>query len=368
MVGNKSEAGLPKSTPQYYISPNLFFLLEKDHILVWDYQNHQQFLLNFDYFNELHLIAMNGSGSNSNIKDELLSENLISTQPYPQMEWGWDILSKIYHIGCQNVGELEELIPNQKLTEDYLQHCQSLAANIPNLYIDKTGELIDLPEPNANKLKKVSYFDVLKQRKTCRAFNAEIISLEDLSTLLFASFGLIHGEEWDEFKNQGLKSTAIRKASPASGGLHSEEIYIAIYRVAGLQNGLYYYRPQDHKLTLLKLGDFEDQVIKMNMGQFYSKGLSFGLYITSRLDKIWWKYKHSRAYRVTMLDIGHTSQTTLLTATALGLNTWMTGAFKDSDLEKFLGIDGIKETALFFIGIGKGTGQAIPDQFLVQFD
>lgn len=349
----------------YFVNDCLFFAFEGTHILAWDYKTHQQFLLNLDYFKELHLIASTGHGEDASIQQELLQAGLIAKTPFPEVNWGWDVLSKIYHIGCQNIGDLDVSTNPEQLAEDYIGYCQQLDPDMPKLYTDKPGKLIDLPAPNIASLEQTSYFEVLKQRKTSRSFNAQAITLEELSTILFASFGLIHGE-WDEFKEHQLKTTAIRKASPASGGIHSEEAYVVVYRVEGLENGLYHYRPQDHKLTQLKVGDFEDQVITLNMNQFYSKGLAFGIYIGARFDKIWWKYKHSRAYRVTMLDIGHLSQTTLLTATALGLNTWMTGAFRDAELENFLGIDGIKESACFFIGIGKGKAQAIPDEFLMQ--
>jgi SagB-type dehydrogenase family enzyme len=366
MTNKHNEPPPPQLSVHYHVNNDIFFVFENDCVLTWDYRKHQQFLLNLDYFKELQLIASTGHGNDASIDKELLAANLISEHPYPETKWGWDVLSKIYHIGCQNVGELETGASPAQLAEDYLEYCKQLANNMPNLYTEKPGKLIDLPPPDTTSLNKIPYFDVLKQRKTSRSFNAEPITLEQLSTMLFASFGLIHGE-WDEFKDLHLQATAIRKASPASGGLHSEETYVVAYRINGLENGLYHYRPQDHKLTLLQAGNFEDKVISMNMSQFYSKGLACGIYITSRLDKIWWKYKHSKAYRVTMLDIGHVSQTTLLTATALQLKTWMTGAFRDAELEGFLGIDGIKETAVFFIGIGKGSGKAIPDEFLAQF-
>lgn len=121
------------------------------------------------------------------------------------------------------------------------------------------------------------------------------------------------------------------------------------YQVEGLPPGLYYYRPQDHKLNQLALGEFEDKVIGFNQKQFYSKGLAFGIYITARLEKYWWKYTHSRTYRIMLLDIGHVSQTALLAATALGLNTWITGAFDDANVETFLNVDGYTESVMLFI-------------------
>jgi SagB-type dehydrogenase family enzyme len=121
---------------------------------------------------------------------------------------------------------------------------------------------------------------------------------------------------------------------------------VVVYRVEGLPPGLYHYRPCDHHLTQLALGNFEQQVIQMNTGQFYSAGMAFGVYITTRFERAWWKYPASRAYRVVLLDIGHVAQTFQLVATALGLNTWLTAAFHDSSVHQFLDVDGLGESAI----------------------
>ena len=203
----------------------------------------------------------------------------------------------------------------------------------------------------------------MKARKTSREFYGEPVTLLELSTILHASFGLINGT-WNELEENNLKAVALHKASPSGGGLHPEEAYVVVYRVEGLDPGIYYYQVRDHKLTLLKVGDFEKEVIAINFNQFYAKGTAFGIFITARFDKTWWKYSHSRAYRVVLLDIGHVSQTFLLCATALGLNTWLTAAFKDDELHRLLGIDGINEGAIFYVAAGKGSNKAIPEKML----
>ena len=90
--------------------------------------------------------------------------------------------------------------------------------------------------------------------------------------------------------------------------------------------------------------------------------MAFGIYITARLNKYWWKYKHSRSYRIMLLDIGHVSQTLLLSCTAAQLKTWQTGAFLDSEIEQLLGIDGYNESVILYVGAGHGSN----DAFLVE--
>lgn len=321
--------------------------------------------MNLEYLQELLKISETGNPINSQICGELHEAGLISDEPPTPDEWGWDTLSKIFHIGCQNVGTPEEAADSDHLAKVYLDHCKSLTKNSPDLFLNKGSELITLPEPNLASFEAISYLKTIKQRKTCRNFNSKSITLEQLNSILHASFGLLHGE-WDELLTNNPNLPAMRKTSPASGGLHSEEAYIVAYRVEGLENGLYHYRPQDHKLATLKIGNFEQTVIKMNANQFFSEGMAFGIYITSRLEKLWWKYKHSRAYRVALLDLGHVSQTFLLSSTALGLKTWVTSAFADSEIEDFLAVDGHRESVILFVGAGHGTGQAIPEKMLAQ--
>lgn len=331
--------------------------------MVWDYQSHNQYLLSLDYFTELLSISSNQSSQKAELLNEFLQAHLVTTEPPAKTNWGWDPLSKIYHVGCQNIYQDEKSTDKQELADAYLEFCEEIDQAPVNLFTSRPGQVIELPAPDLTVLKQPSFFDVLKQRKTSRSFDAMPVTLGQLSCILYASFGLIHGE-WEELAENGLKVMGMRKASPASGGLHSEEAYLIAYRVEGLEPGLYHYRPQDHKLSLLRLGQFEQEIIEYNMQQSYSNGMAFGIYISSRFDKIWWKYKHSKAYKITMLDIGHVSQTFLLSATALGLNTWLTGAFKEDKIHEFLSIDGINESVVLFVGAGYGSGQAVPDMIL----
>ena len=94
-------------------------------------------------------------------------------------------------------------------------------------------------------------------------------------------------------------------------------------------------------------------------GQHFINNLPLGVFITARFDRLWWKYEHSRAYRMAFIEAGHLSQTFQLVATTLGLNTWLTGAFADAQVETLLGIAGSAEQPLFFVGCGESDGHAM---------
>ena len=339
-------------------NPYLFFLLDTEGFLVWDYKNHKQYILDDAHIAALRQLPCDASQLAPTVIENLRAGNLVSEQPHnAHAPWGWDVLSKIFHVGTQNV--YQDIVKNKAdFSQHYLEKCESLSSTAPALFPDKCGKTITLPSPNIPSLEATAFWAALKKRKTCREFFSQKMALETLSTLLYASFGLIHGTAFSEEKN----IYGMRKASPASGGLHAEMIYVMVYRVADLIPGIYYYHPKNHTLLQMKLGEFEETVIAANYQQYYSRGLSCGIYLACQCDKVWWKYKHSRAFKVALLDMGHVSQTFLLTATALGLHTWITAAFEDDKVHELLEITECAESVLLFLGAGYGSDKTLPEE------
>ncbi|MBB3241350.1 SagB-type dehydrogenase family enzyme [Pseudomonas sp. Tn43] len=194
-------------------------------------------------------------------------------------------------------------------------------------------------------------------RKTCRTFTDAAVSLEDLGTLLYLSLGYLHERENDV--DDGLvEGLDARRSSPSGGGLNACEGFLHIRNVSGLEPGFYAYHPVDHALSFVNPA-LDSSLGQLLCGQHFINNLPVGLFITSRFDKLWWKYQHSRAYRMAFVEAGHISQTFQLVATALGLNTWLTGALADDQVEALLGLEDSAEQPLFFVGCGKSDGQVM---------
>ena len=352
----------PDSAKILSSSPYLFIRTEGGKALVWDYKNHKQFLVDALYLNRLiELSCETPCNTRSDIDVELESAQLIGDYTSKLSCWGWDELSHIFHVGTQNVPITNATSPTpEQWVDEYLEYCEDIAKDQPLLLTEREGPLIQLQRGDLSPLASVTLEQVLLSRKTCRSFHGNSVSLETVSTLLFAAFGMIHGE-WTDLTENDLAITGMRKASPSGGGLHPEEAYLLALRVDGLEPGLYHYRCHDHALTQIKLGNFEPEMIALLWDQYYAQGMAFGVFVTARFDKAWWKYKHSRAYRNVLYDVGHVSQTFLLSATGLGLDTWLTGAFHDHAVESFLEIDGVKEGALLFLGAGHGNPVTIDE-------
>ena len=73
---------------------------------------------------------------------------------------------------------------------------------------------------------------------------------------------------------------------------------------------------------------------------------------------MWWKYRHSQAYRVSLLEAGHISQTIQLCATALGFSTWLTAALCERKIERALALPDLIEQVFLFVGAGHSDGEA----------
>jgi SagB-type dehydrogenase family enzyme len=74
--------------------------------------------------------------------------------------------------------------------------------------------------------------------------------------------------------------------------------------------------------------------------------------MTAMVSRTMWKYEHSHAYRVLLLDAGHLGQTFHLACTALGLGPLTTAAINGLDVEEALGLDGIKEIVMYAAATG----------------
>lgn len=207
---------------------------------------------------------------------------------------------------------------------------------------------------------------ILDARMTCRNFDADKrLPLAQLAQVLERTFGArgqVHGA--DDFD-------VLKKTSPSGGALHPTECYLIARNVKGLQPGLYHYRAGDHALQPLPL---DEAVILADAGRHPSaqgmNALDFLSWIAvggqqwfadahvlcvlaPRFERNFWKYRnHPKAYRVCILDVGHLSQTLLLSATEQGLGSYITAAINEADLERAFGLTHWIDGPLAVCGIG----------------
>jgi len=178
-------------------------------------------------------------------------------------------------------------------------------------------------------------------------FDDKSLSCEKLSKLLWFGYGITDTITYENFE------IPCRPAL-SGGALYPCEIYLAIFNVNGVENGIYHYCSIDHSLELLKLGDFESRLAQLFMGQFYIANSSICIIITSILERITWKYG-ARGYRYLLMEVGHITQNFCLAAAAQGLATLPLGGFYDNPLARFIGVDPNCEPVQYGLAVGYKT-------------
>lgn len=192
---------------------------------------------------------------------------------------------------------------------------------------------------------------LLALRRTCRNFSADVpIAASDLATVLYRVWGAVGTLEL------APGAVAVKKSSPAGGGLHAVEAYVLVQRAEGLAPGLYHYLPMKHALEPLRALEPEAAAAlahRFLAGQSWFANVPVLVVMTARFDRLFWKYRrHAKAWRVAHLDVGHLSQTMYLSAADLGLGAFVTAAINDLEIETALALAPLQEAAIAVVGFG----------------
>ncbi|OVZ94555.1 nitroreductase [Yersinia frederiksenii] len=344
--------------------PFIFIAIINGKLILWDYRHHNQYEINSDYIKRIKELANGDKFTDSLIDKNIMDSKILDGDDRDMFYWGWDCLSKIFHIGTQVILDKGMELPTDDSYEGYVNYCASIADKIPELDYQRSGETIPLPNPDKNFLFDKRLMDTLFARKTSREFKRETVSLQEVAEVLFWTFGTPHGSKRTEMEVAGLKSIGYRRTSPSGGSLQTSEAYLVALNIIGLASGIYHYQSHRHELTLVSTDINGEKLGSLLCAQMFAKDLAFGIFITSCFKKMWWKYPHSRAYRVALFDIGCLVQTFQLITTAMQLGSWPTGYFLDREINKLLGVNEVEESVMFFLGAGPSSGSSFSPKLL----
>ncbi|AVT40614.1 SagB/ThcOx family dehydrogenase [Plantactinospora sp. BB1] len=188
--------------------------------------------------------------------------------------------------------------------------------------------------------------EVLTRRRTHRVFTGEPTSLAQLSTVLFYTFAPM------QLYDAGDLGTLMLRTSPCGGARHELEGYVAVLDVQDVPPGLYHYNAEAHALELVDPDFDRGRLHRLTYESEMCTPSAFVCFVTVVFERTMYKYRHSRALRVTLLSAGHLGQTFVLTSTAVGLGGWQSAAFRDEELDAALGVDGFAEGSLYMFGAG----------------
>jgi SagB-type dehydrogenase family enzyme len=187
---------------------------------------------------------------------------------------------------------------------------------------------------------------VLLERRSWRRFGSQPLTKRELSALLGLTWGT---QRWAHHPaNFDLRL----KTSPSPGATHSIEAYACVRRVSGVPPGLYRYLSDSHGLACISEAWSDEELIAKLGKQEWIAGAAAVFFLSSRFERVQWKYPHPRTYRSLLIEAGHFCQTFCLVATWLGLAPFCTAALADSAIEQSFGLDGISEAVLYAAGVG----------------
>jgi SagB-type dehydrogenase family enzyme len=188
-------------------------------------------------------------------------------------------------------------------------------------------------------------FEAIKNRRSRREFSDGKITLEELSLLLKYSAGITRRDE----NGDG------RRAYPSGGARYPLETYCLISRASqDLKPCLYHYDVKNHQLVVLNDKNFTQEELAQLATYPFVKDAACMIFLTS----CFWRSKNKygeRSYRFCLIEAGHIGQNIYLLSEALNLKCCSLGGMRISDetVERLLGIDGITESLVYAIVIGK---------------
>lgn len=338
---------------KYWLDHHHFLKVDEGRLVFWNYRLHDQYEIDIGCL--VRLIEFSkGSALGEDLKDkEILDAGVVIREDW-RTNWGWDWLAHIFHCGTCHPLSVD---PNDsEYNKSYIDYCSSIEKDKPAIDVIKGGEIIGLPTPELSAFKKYSLWESLIRRRTCRDFNGSSVELSDVSDLLFATFGDQHSP--DSTTPENAKVFGYRRTSPSAGGLNCTEAYLWAINIEGIPEGIYHYLPRRHQLEVVSTKLPEYPIGAYLCNQNWANHMAFAVIMTCRMDKMWWKYPHSRAYRPMLMDVGHLSQTLNLCITAKNLHPWITGYFHDKEIASILQCDEGVEHPILLVGAGNGSGSS----------
>ena len=216
----------------------------------------------------------------------------------------------------------------------------------PDLQLSMTRAVRRLPVPRrelpAPRRPDVALWHAISGRRSCRRFDEAPVSGHDLAGLLESGYGVTHALE---------EHALPLRAVPSGGALYPLELYVAAFRIEGLEPGLYHFDPLAPALAVVHDSLAADDVSSLSTYPEIIAGSAALMFIAAVFGRTRFKYG-LRGYRFALLEAGHVAQNVLLAATAFGLGAVPLGGYYDRLTDEFLGLDGVNESTLYTVAVG----------------
>lgn len=191
---------------------------------------------------------------------------------------------------------------------------------------------IDISAFGQGYVDDISLSDVLLNRRSCRLFNNNFVTLDEFSAILKYSCS-------SSFKigNSYLFNY------PIAGGIDSLYFIIIVNRVEGLDCGIYLFNSIECELILLSGGFEYTEYENLTASVSLTENCCFSIHIMANTEIKNFKYQ-DRGYRFLNLEAGHVAQNPCLVAEGVNVGSVVSGGFLDLDFLNFLKYRNIKDS------------------------
>lgn len=195
---------------------------------------------------------------------------------------------------------------------------------------------------------------ILSRRRSAAPFAEDPLDLQDLAYILLAAYGVTGQTKSSISTNQtDTEQVAIGlRATPSSGGLNSNDIFILVEDVVGIEPGLYYFSPELKSLQLVNSRARMSDLAEATGYAARVRSSSAVIFLAGAFNRVQWKYRE-RGYRMVLLDCGHLAQSLVIAATELDIVAHPIGGFLDDQVNTIIGLDGINDSVLHLLVLGK---------------
>lgn len=213
--------------------------------------------------------------------------------------------------------------------------------NNSNIPADQT---IQLPDPILTS--DISVEEAFQNRRSIREFKTDALSLNEVSQILWAAYGINEPRNNPAFLRGGLRT------APSAGALYPLDIYLVCGNVTGLKAGIYKYISEDHSLELESEGDVRKDLANAALEQEFIEVAPISLVYVAIFNRTTQKYGERGRERYVCMDLGHSAQNVYLQAYTLNLGTCAVGAFTDKMVSMVMLLTD-REEPLYIMPVGK---------------
>lgn len=230
--------------------------------------------------------------------------------------------------------------PNIKNSQDNTQDKQPQSELIK---VDGAQLTYILPSPKTDG--NMSVERALADRRSRRNFVDKAVSAENLSQILWASYGVTKPQTGRPAQRGGFRT------APSAGALYPFEIYVLVGNVDGIEKGVYKYISEEHKIIRTITADLREELSTAALGQLQVKTAPMVIFYSAVFDRMTIKYGDRGRERYVCMDLGHSAQNIYLQAEALNLGTCAIGSFSDDEVVRILQLPE-NEEPLYIMPVG----------------